>query len=110
MGRRRPNAGFSYTELLMVTSIVMTAAAKGGGVYGGAMNKTHEVNCASQMKQIGMALQMFALDQGGFPSAKFFPENPDTDEKGLKVLLKPYLGEAKCGFVRRRPRRFERPA
>ncbi len=33
---------------------------------------------------------MFEMEQGKFPDAKFFPENPNTDPRSIKVILKSY--------------------
>lgn len=79
--------GFTLTELLMVTSIL---GAVSPAAYIGVKNKAYEIQCTNNLKQIGAALQMFELEQGRLPNAKFFPENPNTDPTSIKVILGNY--------------------
>ena len=83
----KSNFGFTLTELLLVTSIL---GAVSPGAYIGIKNKAYEVQCMNNLKQIGTAIQIFELEQGKLPDAKFFPENPDTDPRSIKVILKSY--------------------
>ena len=79
------NKGFTLTEMLLVTTIV---TGGGAGVYTNAKNKAYEVACQSNLKQFNTALELFIMDNGTLPSAKFFPEKPDEDTKSIKVILK----------------------
>jgi prepilin-type N-terminal cleavage/methylation domain-containing protein/prepilin-type processing-associated H-X9-DG protein len=79
--------GFTLTELLIVTSLLSAISPT---AYIGIKNKAYEIQCANNLKQIGLAVQMFEMEQGRFPDAKFFPENPNTDPRSIKVILKNY--------------------
>ena len=83
----RNNRGFTLTEMLLVTTIV---TGGGAGVYTNAKNKAYEVACQSNLKQFNTALELFIMDNGTLPSAKFFPEKPDEDPQSLKQILLPY--------------------
>jgi prepilin-type N-terminal cleavage/methylation domain-containing protein len=83
----KSRVGFTLTELLVVTSIL---GAISPVAYIGVKNKAYEIQCMNNLKQIGTATQMFELDQGRLPDAKFFPENPNTDPRSIKVILKNY--------------------
>ncbi|MDD5455237.1 MAG: type II secretion system protein [Candidatus Ratteibacteria bacterium] len=79
--------GFTLTELMIVTSIL---GAVSPAAYIGVKNKAYEIQCLNNLKQIGAAIQMFELEQGRLPNAKFFPENPNTDPRSIKVILHNY--------------------
>jgi len=79
--------GFTLTELMLVTSIL---GAVSPAAYIGVKNKAYEISCMNNLKQIGAAIQMFEIEQGRLPNAKFFPENPNTDPRSIKVILKDY--------------------
>lgn len=85
--RKLGKGGFTLTELLVVTSLLGTISP---AAYIGAKNKAYEIQCANNLKQIGTAIQMFEIDRGRLPNAKFFPENPNTDPQSIKVILKSY--------------------
>ena len=79
--------GFTLAELLIVATLL-------GGVptasYIGIKNKAYEIQCANNLRQIGLTLQMFEIDRGGLPNAKFFPGDPNKDPQSIKVILKSY--------------------
>lgn len=83
----KSKTGFTLTELLLVTSIL---GAVSPAAYIGVKNKAYEISCMNNLKQIGTTLQMFELEQGKLPDAKFFPNNPNTDPRSIKVILKNY--------------------
>lgn len=63
LGRTRP--GFSLIELLVVIAIIAILAAMMFPVFAKAREKARTVVCASNMKQVAMALGMYAGDHGG---------------------------------------------
>ena len=71
----------------MVTAIMSSIPVSS---YLGVKNKALKVQCASQLRQIGMAVNMFAMSEGKYPDAKFCPEDPLNDPKSIVTLLKPY--------------------
>ena len=79
--------GFTLVELLMVTAIL---GAVSPASYIGVKNRAYEIQCLNNLKQMGLAVQMFEMEQGKFPDAKFFPKNPNTDPRSIKVILKNY--------------------
>ncbi len=79
--------GFTLTELLLVTSIL---GAVSPAAYIGIKNKAYEIQCMNNLKQIGAAIQMFEIDKGKLPNAKFFPEDPNKDPRSIKVIFKEY--------------------
>lgn len=83
----KSNTGFTLVELLLVTAILGAVSPTS---YVGVKNKAYEIQCMNNLKQIGTAIQMFELEQGRLPDAKFFPKNPDTDPRSIKVILKQY--------------------
>ena len=83
----KSRCGFTLVELLLVTSIL---GAISPAAYIGIKNKAYEIQCTNNLKQIGLAIQMFEMEQGRFPDAKFFPENPNTDPRSIKVILRNY--------------------
>ncbi len=83
----KSKVGFTLTELLLVTSIL---GAVSPAAYIGVKNKAYEISCMNNLKQIGTTLQMFEIEQGRLPNAKFFPENPNTDPRSIKAILKNY--------------------
>lgn len=60
--------GFTLIELLVVITIIAILAAILFPVFAHARTKAHTVACASNLRQIGTALQMYASDwDGRFP-------------------------------------------
>ena len=78
---------------LMVVTTLMTSFGAGGG-YVGVMDKTRQQVCASNLRQLGVAVKMFAMDNDGrLPNAVFYP-NPKTaaqNPRNIRNLLWPYV-------------------
>ena len=62
MGRRR---GFTLIELLVVIAIIAILAAILFPVFAKAREKARQASCQSNLKQIGLALLMYASDYDG---------------------------------------------
>ncbi len=56
--------GLTLMELLVVISILATLAALLFPVYLKVRKRIHAINCANQLRQIGLAIRMYAHDQG----------------------------------------------
>ena len=84
--------GFTITELLVVTSILSAIPVSS---YIGAKEKAVQVQCGSQLRQIGMAVNMFTISEGKYPDAEFYPDKPLKDPRSISAMLKPYGGGKK---------------
>lgn len=67
MKRCHISRGFSLVELMVVISIIATLMALLFPVVGGVRRRVYATECASQLKQIGVAFKMYQQDYGEFP-------------------------------------------
>jgi prepilin-type N-terminal cleavage/methylation domain-containing protein len=64
MQRTKPTQAFTLIELLVVIAIIGILAALLLPVLSGAMERAHRTQCLNNLKQLGMAIQMYADDHG----------------------------------------------
>lgn len=88
--------GFTLLELLVVIAIIGILAGLLAPAAARAKNKTRSVACLSQLRQLGMAVRMYAEDfQNRLPSAEVLPSMPSDPKSPLPRIcdvLGPYLG------------------
>jgi len=76
MRQRRPGpSGFTLIELLVVIAIIAILAAILFPVFAQARDKARQVGCLSNLRQIGLATQMYAQDFDETPPPR---NNPDV--------------------------------
>ncbi len=66
-------AGFTLIELLTVIAIIGVLAAILIPVVGRVRESARKANCVSNLRQIGMSLQLFGDERGRFPPAQSTP-------------------------------------
>jgi prepilin-type N-terminal cleavage/methylation domain-containing protein/prepilin-type processing-associated H-X9-DG protein len=79
--------GFTLIELLVVIAIIAILAAILFPVFGRAREKARQANCLSNLKQIGMAVTMYAQDND-----EFYPNVGDAyGNNGWVLGISPYV-------------------
>lgn len=105
--RKSLSAGFTLIELLTVIGIIAVLAAFLFPVFAAARGKAREITCVSNLRQIGMALKMYAQD-----SDELYPWAVDPTDKVTPVIWSqfpdfeaqiptmPYLHEALQAYIK----------
>jgi len=93
--RRWKKKAFTVVELLVVTTII-TGAGTGAFSYKDAMDKAKQTACMHNLKQVAFGLQMYELEHGRLPDAKFFPKKPLKDKRSILKFLKGYEKSLIC--------------
>jgi len=83
-------SGFTMVELLVVIAILAVLAVVGTIAMQSALLRAKESRCASNLRNIGVALYLYANENGGS-----FPETSHTQtlDKAWIATLEPYLGD-----------------
>jgi len=87
--RHRPTPGFTLIELLVVIAIIAILAAILFPVFSRARAKARQTACLSNVKQIGLALEMYCQDND-----ECFPVVDHTTGYGWWAPLYPYVKNA----------------
>jgi prepilin-type N-terminal cleavage/methylation domain-containing protein len=88
--RSRRGGGFTLVELLVVIAIIAVLSTAAGLVFRNGMVKAKRSACAGNMRNIGIAMQMFAQENGGL-----LPETTHTVglDQAWIYRLEEYIGE-----------------
>jgi prepilin-type N-terminal cleavage/methylation domain-containing protein/prepilin-type processing-associated H-X9-DG protein len=90
----RPRSGFTLIELLVVMSIIVILAGILFPIFARVREKARQTSCLSNMRQIGMALQMYIGDHGErLPS--YIQGDGSLVDSGHTVSTGGYCGRAK---------------
>jgi prepilin-type N-terminal cleavage/methylation domain-containing protein/prepilin-type processing-associated H-X9-DG protein len=83
-------SGFTLVELLVALAIIAVLAAMLFPVFSRAREKARQGSCMSNLRQIGLAMQMYVQDVDGvYPS-----HSGDVPERDWPVMLLPYCRSA----------------
>ena len=75
---------FSLTEILAVAAIVTSIP---GAQYAKVKEKGYEAECFSNLRQIGILMTAYNLENGRYPKAAFYPDDPLSGEDRISVIL-----------------------
>lgn len=98
MGTSR--SAFSLVELLVAVAVVGVLAILGTGLVTGTIQKSKITNCLNNLRQIGIAAQMYAADNNGR-----LPQSAHEGDSWAYVTLV-YLGTSKCNRSPLDPNKF----
>ena len=92
--QKRHGSGFTLIELLVVIAIIALLAAITVPSLGHARRNALRMNCASNLRQIGMAVKMYLMDHNNV----FPPVVEGADFGAIAAFYLPYLNGATAVF------------
>ncbi len=97
INKRNSTRGFTLIELLVVMGIIAILAAVSWSALNSAISHARTAKCASNLRNIGAAMIMFAGDNNGnLPESgsiiAYNAKDPVTGQYGWTQQLEPYLG------------------
>jgi prepilin-type N-terminal cleavage/methylation domain-containing protein/prepilin-type processing-associated H-X9-DG protein len=109
----RRSRGFTLIELLVVIAIIAILAAILFPVFSQAREKARQASCSSNLRQVGMALNMYVQDSDdSFPSFSylgFLPTGPCTYQGFYQAVL-PYQKNTEIWRCPTDPKAYDIPA
>lgn len=91
MRRRKLFSGFTLIELLVVIAIIAILAAILFPVFAKAREKARQASCASNEKQIGLAVMQYTQDNEEImPSGRMSPTKTDNTGGNWQDIIQPY--------------------
>lgn len=96
-GRATKARGFTLIELLVVIAIIAILAAILFPVFGQAKKKAHQADCISNLRQMAMAVSMYAEEWRSYPLHSF-KEMGQPGYRWMNTLI-PYHGNSTGMFV-----------
>lgn len=95
--RSEEHSGFTLIELLVVIAILGVLMSLLLPALGRSKASARSAVCLGQLRQLGLAVQMYTDDHGQrLPSAELLPSrpvDPDHPLPSIRQVLAPYLGE-----------------
>jgi prepilin-type N-terminal cleavage/methylation domain-containing protein/prepilin-type processing-associated H-X9-DG protein len=95
---------FSLVELLVAIAIIGVLAGLILPALGRAKNRAHDIKCVSNLKQVGLAVSLYADEHHGrLPSAEMLPTTPVDPAKPLPRIcdvLAPQLASSNSAVFR----------
>ena len=89
--------GFTLIELLVVVALIAILAGLLLPAVAKAKSKALTLRCKGNVKQLGLALQMYQDDAHGYPFEGYFRDDVPKKMVSWYDALSPYLGNAKWG-------------
>lgn len=90
--RPRSTSGFTLIELLTVIAIIGILAAIIIPTVGRVRSSARDAACKSNLRQIGLAVNMYGNEFGYFPSSIYKPTDRVFPNYIWRQVLRPYMG------------------
>lgn len=94
LGRRRTagsRKGFTLIEILIAVAVLGVLIALTIPVVSGVRHTAHRVQCASNQRQIGGALLLYATEHNGFLPQSSHSASPFSDKRNWMQALRDYI-------------------